>query len=279
MATKYRLLPRLVILFTTMSILILYFQREEYIEKWKEKTETQLISASADTQKTTQKTIIQPYVNEPKNLSNGLVAFYPFMENPQDASRNKNDGRLIGVKLTRDRFGNPDNAYQFARNTFIEIKNSPSFQQIKDGVTAMAWINLSAYGGPRGIVSHDGKWVLGIYRGLLLGEVYLDNGQSIYLESSTGLRINQWYHVALSFDGQNLALFLNGQRIGLKSAPGKFHMKKPKNFRLYSQPAIGRAIGIGGESFIGIIDDVFIYSRALNGAEIKALINGELPET
>ncbi|NOZ75894.1 MAG: LamG domain-containing protein [FCB group bacterium] len=254
-------------------------KRDEYkmkLEDWMTEASKSVASDSLTGIKDTASVKVQI---EPKDLAGGLVAYYPFMQNAKDASKNKNDGKLIDVTLAIDRYGNPDNAFRFNRNQFIEIKDSPSFKSIKTGVSAFAWINLSQYGGFRsGIVSQDGKWVLGVYRGVLVGKVYLDNGHSIYLESSQGVSLNHWNHVAMTFNGQTLALYINGRKVATKPAPGRYQIKRPKNFRLYGQPSIGRAFGVGGKSFIGSIDDVFIYNRVLNETELAAIFNGELPE-
>ncbi len=45
--------------------------------------------------------------------ANGLVAYYPFNGNADDASGNGNHGTVHGATLTEDRFGNPNSAYYF----------------------------------------------------------------------------------------------------------------------------------------------------------------------
>src|SRR5689334_529028 len=53
-------------------------------------------------------------LNAQVNLSQGLVAYYPFSGNPNDASGSGNNGVLQnGVQLTNDRFGSPNSAYSF----------------------------------------------------------------------------------------------------------------------------------------------------------------------
>lgn len=279
MATRYRTLPLLAVIFLLISLVILFIRRDEYkvkLENWITEAPD---SVAVDSLNNPQGPALIEMQVESKDLAGGLVAYYPFMQNTKDASNNKNDGKPLGVTLVTDRFGNPDNAYKFKQNQYIEIRNSPSFRNISTGVTAMAWIDLFQYiGFNTGIVSHDGRWVLGVYRGVLVGQVYLENGQSIHLESGSGLPLNHWCHVALTYNGQTLTLYLNGRKVGTKSAPGKLRIKKPKNFRLYGEPAIGRAFGVGGKEFPGLIDDVFIYNRALNGTELGAIMQGELPE-
>ena len=46
-------------------------------------------------------------------LTNGLVAYYPFNGNANDASGNGNNGIVNGATLASDRFGRANQAYSF----------------------------------------------------------------------------------------------------------------------------------------------------------------------
>ena len=50
------------------------------------------------------------------NLENGLVAYYPFNGNANDASGNKYNGVVTAATLTTDRFGKSKSAYLFTSN-------------------------------------------------------------------------------------------------------------------------------------------------------------------
>src|SRR5579862_7873648 len=61
-------------------------------------------------------------------LTNGLVAYYPFSENANDASGNSHNGTVNGAVLTTDRFGQTGQAYQFnGVNAFISVGNEGQF--------------------------------------------------------------------------------------------------------------------------------------------------------
>jgi len=45
------------------------------------------------------------------DLNEGLVAYYPFNGNADDASGNGNNGTINGAVLTDDRFGNPNSQW------------------------------------------------------------------------------------------------------------------------------------------------------------------------
>jgi hypothetical protein len=56
--------------------------------------------------------------------SNGLVAYYPFNGNANDASGNGNNGTVNGATLTSDRFGNVNKAINFDLGNFIVVPQS-----------------------------------------------------------------------------------------------------------------------------------------------------------
>jgi len=59
--------------------------------------------------------------------TNGLVGWWPFNGNAQDASGNGNHGTVNGATLTTDRFGNQNVSYSFdGLDDFIEIPSSVS---------------------------------------------------------------------------------------------------------------------------------------------------------
>ena len=62
------------------------------------------------------------------NLTQGLIAYYPFNGNANDASSNGNNGSpQNGVQITSDRFGNANSAYQFdGINDYITIPGANS---------------------------------------------------------------------------------------------------------------------------------------------------------
>ncbi len=75
-------------------------------------------------------------------LTNGLVAYYPFNGNANDATGNGNNGTIYGgVTPTTDRFGNPNAAYTFDGSTgYIDIPQNSTLNGLTTSVTLSAWI-------------------------------------------------------------------------------------------------------------------------------------------
>ena len=75
------------------------------------------------------------------------------------------------------------------------------------------------------------------------------------------LPIGAWRHVAVTYDGAALRLYVNGTLAATKRRTGRLTASK-------GPLRIGGS-SIGKRWFAGRIDDVRVYARALTGAEIK----------
>ncbi len=82
--------------------------------------------------------------------------------------------------------------------------------------------------------------------------------------SVSALSTNTWYHVAGTYDGSEIKLYLNGQLRGSTSAAGIF---EPSLNPLH----IGADPANPNRFFEGLIDEVGIFSRALTVEEIRAM--------
>ena len=89
--------------------------------------------------------------------------------------------------------------------------------------------------------------------------VYMERGGLI---TKTGLTPNKWTHVVVKRGGTVMTMFINGVSAGTYNGPGQI---ENTNFR------IARVGGYGGMFFLGSVDDVRIYNRALSDAQIKAM--------
>src|SRR5262249_21949187 len=87
-------------------------------------------------------------------------------------------------------------------------------------------------------------------------------GVDSYATSSTNLPIGSWSHLAATYDGSLLKLYINGNLVSSLGITGL----------LDTSNGVLRIGGnsIWGEYFNGLIDDVRIYNRALNQAEVRS---------
>ena len=108
-------------------------------------------------------------------------------------------------------------------------------------------------------VGGNGKFMGNETRGL---ELFCGGGGTeVHLHSKSLYQIGGWTQVLQTWDGEMLKLYINGILDTKIKAPGPLATGD-------SPVIIGR---LGAYAFIGSMDDVRIYNRALSSEEIKAL--------
>ncbi|MFM8471349.1 MAG: LamG-like jellyroll fold domain-containing protein [Limisphaerales bacterium] len=207
-------------------------------------------------------------------LADGLVAYYPFNGNANDASGNGNNGTVFEAALSADRFGLASRAYAFdGVNDQITVAHSASISPTNE-VTVAAWIRPMANEDNKHCVSKgshvnyfsrsyslQGPWADGKWRAALS----TPTGE-IVVASSSDAALGVWSHVLMSYDGAIVKLYVNGQLSGTQAATGLITQT--------SEPLL-----IGSHKFYaasdywfnGGIDDVRIYNRAFSAAEVALL--------
>ena len=221
------------------------------------------------------------------SVDNGLVAYYPFNGNANDESGSLNYGTIYGAIQTADRFSTPNSAYYFdGLDDYIHLEPATNLN-FTGPFAISAWIrpfDVAGYGSKmRTIV---GKWVdwgpgdvdlrqyalcfgLGGYPLLAVGAGNLNTN----VISSQPLAVGGWSHIAGTYDGTTVRVYLNGieQRVA------------PVNFAMSSQPvpvliAASQNGGWGQEYYQGDIDEVRIYNRSLTSNEVYTLASEQAPE-
>ena len=154
-------------------------------------------------------------------LTNGLVAYYPFNGNANDASGNGNNGTVYGATLTTDRFGQSSEAYSFAGvSDYIAAPNPTPDATNKLTMSlwlkARSWINIPTstpyvdIAGNQQIGSPQSQWVYqATHSGQIRWAVITSTGNHAY-NSIAQLQTNRWYQVVGTWDGTNASIFVNG---------------------------------------------------------------------
>jgi hypothetical protein len=201
------------------------------------------------------------------DLKSGLVGFYPFNGNANDESGNGNNGTVQGATLTNDRTGQSNSAYSFdGYSNFIKLPSSNSTNS--NSYSIFTWIKTSNAGS-----SYCGIVVKQLAVGILLKDnelISFDWKNRVDKNTSCYLADNYWHLVGLVVDNGTIKFYKDGAFIS--SSNSYSILSQSENF------AIGAGGMNGGQYFKGLIDDVRIYNRALNEAEIQALYNGKADE-
>jgi hypothetical protein len=206
-------------------------------------------------------------VNAPRT-DNGLVGAWAFNEPSGDQARDfstfNNPGVLAGPVRVPGRFGG---GLQFdGLDDWVTVADSDSLD-LSHAMTLEAWVKPTATGSAwRTVVlkEQNAQLTYALYantdQGRPAGHVFTDGDTG--LTGPNALPLNEWTHLATTWDGSTLRLFVDAAEVA--SMP-------------LAAPAVTSAgvLRIGGngvwaEWFQGIIDEVRVYDRALSPTEIAS---------
>jgi hypothetical protein len=205
------------------------------------------------------------------------VAAYGFDEGTGsvlvDLSGNSNNGIVSGAAWTsQGRFGG---ALSFdGVNDWVTVAHDPTLNAVT-GLTLEAWVHPASNGQGvwRNVVIKEraGGEVFNLYANVDTDTpaVYVvgasQPGSAIDTRGISQLPSNTWSHLAATYDGAVLRVYVNGNQTGSRTVSGEL---------LTSTGAL-RVGGnsLWGEYFQGRIDEIRIYNRALSQAEIAADMN------
>ncbi len=209
---------------------------------------------------------------EPEAVVPGLVMGLGFDETSGtaalDASPANNAGVLNGAtRVAGGRFGR---ALSFdGVDDRVDVADSASLD-LTTGMTLEAWVRPTSVSGWRtGIVKERGTdgHVYALYPSngaTPVAENYLFGGYNA-APWGPALPVNAWSHIASTYDGELLRLYVNGEQVA--AAPVSGAMAATAN------PLRIGGHSVWGEHFAGLIDEVRVYDRALSAANVVADMN------
>ncbi|MBS3134790.1 hypothetical protein J4406_00230, partial [Candidatus Woesearchaeota archaeon] len=111
---------------------------------------------------------------------------------------------------------------------------------------------------------------LAVWNGSLYGGTSVSG--NVYRYGDSGLTLtneinNEWNHAAVTLDGNNMYLYLNGQLV----QQGTYKQYVPVSSINVGTRAGSSGAGLNGELFNGTLDEVHIWNRSLNADEVSLL--------
>lgn len=211
----------------------------------------------------------------------GLIAYYPFNGNANDASGNGHNGVPSGATLTSDRFGSTNAAYGFdGINSEIDLGKLPAI----DTFSISLWFKKAVRSGypSEGEADLFGTqntcnicFKFGFHTGFK-DQIYFsfsDTGctpnNDRWLGSSSQIQDTAWHNAVVIRKGISVSLILDNvpQSLTMQGSLGAPSGLITTN----SVTKLGTVGGVTDSTFSGKIDDVRIYGRALPDSVISVL--------
>jgi len=198
----------------------------------------------------------------------GLLGYYKVDGDALDHSGNDMHGTIKGaVSFTEDRNG-IENGALFLDGGFVELEDTTDFFTTTS-VSISVWINPSEISDWQAIVT---KW-----NGFGLGGYYLGinpDGNLIRWNldmpnpiDGNNVQPNTWLHVTATHDGDTTKLYMDGELVDQQAYNEPISVNN-------ANVIIGSQNNILNEfTFLGAMDDILIYNRALDGDEVLDIFN------
>ena len=205
-----------------------------------------------------------------------LVLYFPFEgsgDTVDDKSGKNNHGKFDNGKAKRvaskDKpFGK---AMEFEKARII-VKDSASLSGDMKAISFVLWVNKFTEPGGNGVLPRI------ISRASDKHELAMDSGHmargnfALYAGGITGwnkgmpIKEKKWHHIAVTYDGKVFDMYLDGK------LQGDYQIKAPGKLALAGPFYVGsRHTGLG-EDYLGLVDELAVYSGVLGEKKIKEII-------
>ena len=210
----------------------------------------------------------------------GLVAWWRGEGNAQDSVGSHHGALQGGVSFVAGKVGQAL-SFNGAADSFITLPNSPDFVPVGNQLTIDAWIKpdfTAANEFDTILTKRDGcsgsgiGYFLGVGKegsGYAPGTVFLTmstaSGDAVIPSGDTVVpNDGQFHHVAGTFDGAMMRVYLDGQLIGQAA-------RAEPILPTTSAPVISHHGGSCSQRAVAVMDEIGFYNRALSDAEIQAI--------
>jgi len=205
----------------------------------------------------------------------GLVGWYPFNGDAEDLGPLQMHGMAYNVLWSEDRLGNSGSALDLSQSAgdYVDLPSEIDLE-FDSTLTLSMWVNYPPV--PNQKLFHQGPNP-GNYDqiGVLTSSVASSGDMSIrlYTENSSYASYSypeaeDWKHLVFVVDGSTFAIYVNGEQVQTGTLMAWSNT--------YGTVRIGQNIFGGSENYLGVMDDLGLWNRALSAEEIQG-IYAEIP--
>lgn len=211
--------------------------------------------------------------------TNGLVGYWPFTGNANDISGNLHNGTVTGATLVADRFGNANSAYNFA-STGQNINFFTDGTWCANNHSISIWFNSAYISGKdqflltkrtsclSGSETHYFELRISPTSNILqIGWGGLPSTNGAYF-SNISFTPNTWNNLVYVRNGADFYVYLNGTMVSTQN--GNCPTISCSNML----KAGNHSCSVSNDDYIGKLDDIGIFNRALTQQEITSLYTG-----
>jgi hypothetical protein len=200
--------------------------------------------------------------------TNGLVGWWPFNGNAQDASGNGNHGTVNGATLTSDRLGNQNSSYLFGSSGSSNI--STTISQLNVDYSFSIWLRTShSFQDEIGIIA--ARNTASIYTALFMnantsiGQYHFNCSNLDHTNGGSGLMNDgNWQHIVCVKSGSVMKIYINSNNVATNTISINTCLQGFIKFGIDDYRPATRY-------FVGNLDDIGIWNRALTQQEINLL--------
>jgi hypothetical protein len=167
------------------------------------------------------------------------------------------------------------------RTGYMVVADSPSLHALSNAMTLELWFQASSFYKSQGAVNSllrknveagsenfflrfrilDGKPIVEASPGLAVGVA----------QAPFDFKLGKWYHLAATYDGSNIRIFVDGAPIHTAAFSGSMRIDQSELVIGKGDPEFSE-----GEYFHGAVDEIRIWSVARTPAEIQGGMKGKL---
>ena len=194
-----------------------------------------------------------------------MVSWWPGDGNTNDIV-DGNSGTFVGTASYAT--GEVGQAFSFNGSNYVEVPDAANLDFAPNApITVDMWVYSTGGGGhiigkrvgcAGGGSSINYQMAAAGGKGLVFGD---GNGNEVV--TGRQLPLNTWTHLTGTFDGSTYRFYINGTLAG--TAPGTLGPTNNAPLRIGTS---GTCLG-----FVGLIDEVELFNRALSQQEIQAIVN------